>query len=85
VEHNYIEYPVPGHAGELLTGRAGFQAAIRHHWFAVISFQSADASTWDSWDQLELRTTEATAGYELASTYGGMTFIYRPDYPRGAS
>ena len=35
---NYIKYQVPGHPDTFLTGPAGFKAAIRGHYFALISF-----------------------------------------------
>ena len=80
VEHNYIKYPVPGQPGRYMFGVAGFEAAIREHWFAVVSFQARSERTWDSWDQLELKAVESTPGYRLASESGGLIFIYRPDY-----
>jgi hypothetical protein len=56
---------VPGHPGRYLEGRAGFRAAIRAHWFALVSFPSRSLDQWDSWEQLELRAVLATPGYRL--------------------
>jgi hypothetical protein len=62
-----------------LTGPAAAKAAIRAHWFALISFVGQNNLPIDV---TELATVRATPGYHLVSTVGGDTFIYAPDYPK---
>jgi Dolichyl-phosphate-mannose-protein mannosyltransferase len=59
-------------------GPVGAQAAIRAHWFAVVSFLGQN---YLPIDQVELQAVRSTAGYELVSTAGGQTYVYAPDYP----
>lgn len=81
IEHNFIEYPVPGRPGTFLEGAPGFRMAIGHHWFAVISFASPSIDPWDTSEQLELNAVRSTSGYILISNADGLTYIYAPDYP----
>ena len=76
-DDDYIKYPVPGHPGQFLTGPDGAQAAIRAHWFAVVSFVGQNHLPID---RVELDTVRVTPGYILVSTTGGPTYIYAPDY-----
>ncbi len=82
-DDNYIKYPVPGRRGTYMEGVPGFEAAIHHRYFAVVSFPAAALNT--SWDQMELRTVRSTPGYKLVSTVGGPTYIYPPDFSASAS
>jgi 4-amino-4-deoxy-L-arabinose transferase-like glycosyltransferase len=61
-----------------LVGTAGAQAAIRAHWFAVVSFLGEE---YLPIDKAELDAVRTTPGYKLVSTVGGDTYIYLPDYP----
>ena len=61
-----------------LIGNAGAQAAIRAHWFAVVSFLGQN---YLPIDQVELNAVRTTPGYKLISTAGGRTYVYTPDYP----
>ena len=70
--------PAPGCV--YLRGPAAARAAIRAHWFAVVSFIGQNQLPID---QLELDTVRTTPGYLLVSTAGGPTFIYVPDFPNG--
>jgi hypothetical protein len=63
-----------------LQGPASARAAIRAHWFAVISFIGQNQLPID---RLELDTVAKTPGYLLISTAGGPTYIYVPDFPNG--
>jgi 4-amino-4-deoxy-L-arabinose transferase-like glycosyltransferase len=62
-----------------LQGSEGARAAIRAHWFAVVSFVGQYHLPFDT---VELDTVRATPGYILVSTVGGPTYIYAPDYLR---
>jgi len=70
--------PAPGCV--YLQGPAGARAAIRAHWFAVVSFIGQNHLPID---KLELDTVRTTSGYLLVSTAGGPTYIYVPDFPGG--
>ena len=59
-------------------GLAGAEAAIRAHWFAVVSFLGQN---YLPIDKVELQAVRTTPGYELVSTAGGQTYVYAPDYP----
>jgi hypothetical protein len=72
--------PAPGCV--YLQGTVGARAAIRAHWFAVVSFIGQNHL---SIDKAELDTVRTTSGYLLVSTAGGPTYIYVPDYPTGGS
>ena len=61
-----------------VVGPAGAQAAIRAHWFAVVSFIGQNHLPID---KVELEAVQTTPGYELVSTAGGQTYVYAPDYP----
>lgn len=61
-----------------LIGAAGAQAAIRAHWFAVVSFLGQN---YLPIDKVELEAVRTTPGYKLISAVGGDTYIYAPDYP----
>jgi 4-amino-4-deoxy-L-arabinose transferase-like glycosyltransferase len=61
-----------------VVGTAGAEAAIKAHWFAVVSFLGQNYLPIDT---VELDAVRATPGYELVSTVGGLTYIYAPDYP----
>jgi Dolichyl-phosphate-mannose-protein mannosyltransferase len=60
-----------------LQGSDGARAAIRAHWFAVVSFIGQN---YLSIDMVELSTVRTTPGYILVSTAGGPTYVYAPDY-----
>jgi 4-amino-4-deoxy-L-arabinose transferase-like glycosyltransferase len=60
-----------------LQGTAGARAAIRAHWFAVISFLGQN---YLPVDRVELDAVRTTPGYELVSAVGGNTYVYAPDY-----
>ena len=77
---NYIKYQVPGHPDTFLTGSAGFKAAIRGHYFALISFPAGALVNGN--DRSYVAVVRSTPGYILVSTVGGPTYIYAPDYPR---
>jgi hypothetical protein len=62
-----------------LGGTAGAQAAIRAHWFAVVSFLGQN---YLPIDKVELEAVRSTPGYRLISIAGGQTYIYAPDYPQ---
>jgi len=61
-----------------LEGIAGYRAAIRAHWFALISMWGNHKTAQDT----EIaRAVEHTPGYELLTTIGGApTWIYAPAY-----
>jgi len=61
-----------------VAGPAGAEAAIRAHWFAVVSFVGQN---YLPIDKAELEAVQTTPGYELVSTTGGQTYVYAPDYP----
>ena len=61
-----------------LGGMAGAEAAVRAHWFAVVSFLGQN---YLPIDRIELDAVRETPGYKLISTVGGQTYIYAPDYP----
>jgi hypothetical protein len=61
-----------------VVGPAGAEAAIRAHWFAVVSFLGQN---YLPIDKVELEALQTTPGYELVSTAGGQTYVYAPDYP----
>lgn len=60
-----------------VVGPAGVEAAIRAHWFAVVSFIGQNHLPVD---KVELEAVQTTPGYELVSTAGGQTYVYAPDY-----
>jgi hypothetical protein len=61
-----------------LEGIAGYQAAIRAHWFTVVSMVGAHGTVQDA--QIE-QAVERTPGYTLLTTAGGApTWIYAPAY-----
>jgi hypothetical protein len=60
-----------------LQGPEGARAAIRAHWFAVVSFIGQNHLPIDT---TELDTVRTTPGYILVSTADGPTYIYAPDY-----
>ena len=60
-----------------LQGLEGARAAIRAHWFAVVSFIGQNHLPIDT---VELDTVRTTPGYILVSTAGGPTYIYAPYY-----
>jgi hypothetical protein len=62
-----------------LDGTAGAQAAIRAHWFAVVSFLGQN---YLPIDRVELDAVRTTPGYKLISNAGGQTYVYAPDYPQ---
>jgi Dolichyl-phosphate-mannose-protein mannosyltransferase len=62
---------------------AGYRAAIRAHWFTVISMVGAHGTLQDA--QIE-QAVERTPGYVLLSTVGGApTWIYAPAYAHQAT
>src|SRR5260370_27157667 len=63
-----------------LEGIAGYQAAIRAHWFALISMIGNHGTAQDA----AIRSAVgSTPGYVLLTTLGGApTWIYPPDYPQ---
>ena len=65
-----------------LQGPAAARAAIRDHWFAVVSFIGQNHLPIDG---LELDTVRTTPGYLLVSTADGPTYIYVPDFPTTSS
>ena len=60
------------------SGPAGAQAAIRAHWFAVVSFLGQNHLPID---KVELQTVRTTPGYDPSLQCGGQTYVYAPDYP----
>ena len=68
----------PGPKCVYVAGPAGAKAAIRAHWFAVVSFVGQN---YLPIDKAELEAVQTTPGYELVSTAGGQTYVYAPDYP----
>jgi 4-amino-4-deoxy-L-arabinose transferase-like glycosyltransferase len=72
--------PAPGCV--YLQGFDGVRAAIRAHWFAVISFIGQNHLPIDT---VELDAVRTTPGYILLSTAGGPTYIYAPNYLRQGS
>lgn len=77
---NYIKYQVPGRPDTFIEGPAGFKAAIRDHYFALVSFPAGALVNGN--DRAYVATVTSTPGYILVSTVGGPTYIYAPDYPR---
>jgi hypothetical protein len=64
-----------------LQGNAAYVAAIRAHWFAVISIGSRYSPLRLAADSVITRAVEQTPGYILLSTIGGgPTWVYAPDY-----
>lgn len=62
-----------------LEGAAGYTAAIRAHWFALVTL---DGKHGLSYDIAILAAVRSTPGYVQISDLGGEpTFIYAPDYP----
>jgi hypothetical protein len=62
-----------------LEGNPAYEAAIRAHWFALVTLDG-DRGLWT--DGLILATVKSTPGYVLLSMHGGApTYIYAPDYP----
>ncbi len=60
--------------------QAGLAAAIRHHWFALISV-NADPGSSNSFNRLVFTVVQATSSYELVSVSGGVyIYVYGPDY-----
>jgi len=67
-----------------LQGAAGYVAAIRAHYFALISMLGNHGAEFSN-DHAILTTVKSTPGYVLLTTAGGApTFIYAPDYPAWA-
>jgi hypothetical protein len=61
-----------------LEGIAGYRAAIRAHWFSLVSMYGAQGTPQDH--EIEL-AVEHTHGYVLLATVGGApTWIYAPAY-----
>jgi multisubunit Na+/H+ antiporter MnhG subunit len=76
----YVSYPLPGHPGRYLHDAAGLAAAIKAHWFALISVPVTPAAA-DTFSRLVLRQAQATSAYYLASVTGGVCiYVYLPDY-----
>lgn len=84
---SYFKYPVPGLGGNTagtskgvyLEGAPGYAAAIRAHWFAVISMVGEYHNANDA---AILAAVKATPGYVLLTTQGGApTYIWAADYP----
>jgi hypothetical protein len=84
---SYIKYPVPGLGGNAagtskgvyLSGAAGYSAAVRAHWFALISLIG---NYHNANDAAILAVIRSTPGYVLLTTRGGApTYIWAPDYP----
>jgi hypothetical protein len=61
-----------------LVGSAGYSAAIRAHWFALVTMVNDHGL--DN-DKVILAAVRSTPGYVQISNQGGPTFIYAPDYP----
>jgi hypothetical protein len=68
----------PGVKCVYISGMDGAQAAIRAHWFALVSFIGQN---YLPIDKAELQAVRTTPGYELVSSAGGQTYVYAPDYP----
>lgn len=87
VDGDDVSFPLPGIPGRYLSGTAGFEEAIRDHWFAVISFLPFNSHPLGYWERLELEWVSTTPGYVLVSTSGGLTFIdkYRYEPARSSS
>jgi Phage tail lysozyme/Dolichyl-phosphate-mannose-protein mannosyltransferase len=84
---SYIKYPVPGLGGNAagtskgvyMYGPPGYSAAIRAHWFALISMIG---NYHNANDAAILAAVKSTPGYVLLTTRGGApTYIWAPDYP----
>jgi len=62
-----------------LEAAAGYNAAIRAHWFGLITLVDNHQL---SYDNTILAAVKSTPGYVLLTTQGGApTYIYAPDYP----
>jgi hypothetical protein len=62
-----------------LEGAAGYAAAIRAHWFALVTL---DGNHGLGTDAAILAAVRSVPGYVQVSDQGGApTFIYTPDYP----
>ena len=73
--------PPPASGCMYLQGAVGYVAAIRAHYFALISMLGNHGAEFSN-DQAILDTVKSTPGYVLLTTAGGApTFIYAPDYP----
>ncbi len=72
--------PAPSAPGcAYLEGAAGYRAAIRAHWFALITLVDDHAIGTDA---VILAAVRATPGYVLLTNQGDApTYIYAPDYP----
>jgi 4-amino-4-deoxy-L-arabinose transferase-like glycosyltransferase len=84
---SYIKYPVPGLGGNAagtskgvyMHGAPGYSAAVRAHWFALISLMD---NYHNANDAAILAAVRSTPGYVLLTTQGGApTYIWAPDYP----
>jgi Dolichyl-phosphate-mannose-protein mannosyltransferase len=84
---SYIKYPVPGLGGNAagtskgvyMHGAPGYSAAVRAHWFALISLVGYYHNANDA---AILAAVKSTPGYVLLTTQGGApTYIWAPDYP----
>jgi hypothetical protein len=84
---SYIKYPVPGLGGNAagtskgvyMHGAPGFSAAVRAHWFTLISLLD---NYHNANDAAILAAIRSTPGYVLLTTRGGApTYIWAPDYP----
>jgi hypothetical protein len=86
--HGEVRGPVCGGVGELpasdprciyLNGAAGYRAAIRAHWFALVTLVQSHGINVD---KTIIAAVRSTPGYVQISDHGGApTFIYAPDYP----
>jgi hypothetical protein len=84
---SYIKYPVPGLGGNAagtskgvyMHGAPGYSAAVRAHWFALISLVG---NYHNANDAAILAAVKSTPGYVLLTTQGGApTYIWAADYP----
>lgn len=72
--------PQLGPACVYVEGIPGYEAAIRAHWFSLVSLIGNRGTSQDA---VIRATVEATPGYRLLTTASGNpTYIYAPDYPR---
>jgi 4-amino-4-deoxy-L-arabinose transferase-like glycosyltransferase len=88
---SYIKYPVPGLGGNAagtskgvyMHGVPGYSAAVRAHWFALVSLIG---NYHNANDAAILAAVRSTPGYVLLTTQGGApTYIWAPDYPARAA
>lgn len=75
-----LDQPSWGPGCIYLEGILGYRAAIRAHWFSMISMVGSHGTLQDAEIEAAIK---ATPGYKLISTAdGGPTYIYVADYPR---